>query len=146
IGGVHVVKLDLVTIGVVAALILGLGAFLRKTRFGAEMRAAAEDFEMARLLGVNANRVIGVAFALSGITAGAAAFLLAVQTGFFQPTSGLTPVLYAFVATVVGGLGTLIGPALAGFGLGVLTVVLQVTLPASLLPYRDALVFAAVLA
>lgn len=146
IGGVHVVKLDLVTIGVVGALMFGLGGFLRKTRFGTEMRAAAEDFEMARLLGVRANRVIGVAFALSGVTAGAAAFLLAVQTGFFQPTTGLTPVLYAFVATVLGGLGTLIGPALAGFGLGVLTVVLQVTLPANLLPYRDALVFAGVFA
>ena len=146
VGGVHVVKLDLVTIGVVGVLVLGLSGFLRRTQFGAEMRAAAEDFEMARLLGVRANRVIGVAFALSGVTAGAAAFLLAVQTGFFQPTTGLTPVLYAFVATVVGGLGTLLGPALAGFGLGVLTVVLQVTLPPSLLPYRDAIVFAAVFA
>jgi branched-chain amino acid transport system permease protein len=145
IGGVHVVKLDLVTIGIVAGLIVSLGYFLRKTHFGAEMRAAAEDFEMARLLGVRANRVIGVAFALSGVTAAAAAFLLAVQTGFFQPTTGLTPVLYAFVATVLGGLGTLIGPALAGFGLGVLTVVLQVSLPTELLPYRDTLVFAGVL-
>lgn len=142
--GVHVVKLNLVTIGLVAVLIVGLGAFLRWTTLGAEMRAAAEDFEMARILGVQANRVIGVAFGISGLLAAAAAFLLAVQTGYVSPTTGLTPVLYAFIAAILGGVGSLVGPVIAGFFLGSLTVVLQVTLPQNLLPYRDALVFAGV--
>ena len=102
------------------------------------MRAAAEDFEMARVMGVRANRVVGVAFAIAGFSAAAAAFLLAVQTGYVSPTTGLTPVLYAFIATILGGVGSLVGPVIAGFILGSLTVVLQVTLPQSWLPYRDA--------
>jgi branched-chain amino acid transport system permease protein len=144
IHGVFIVKLSLVTICLVGFLFAGLAAFLRWTNIGAEMRAAAEDFEMARMLGVRANRVVGVAFGLAGILAAAAAFLLAVQTGYVSPTTGLTPVVYAFIATILGGVGSLIGPVLAGFFLGSLTVVLQVTLPQSLLPYRDAVVFAGV--
>ena len=142
--GVFIVKLSLVTIGLVSVLFASLAAFLRWTSIGAEMRAAAEDFEMARIMGVRANRVVGVAFAISGLLAAAAAFLLAVQTGYVAPTTGLTPVLYAFIATILGGVGSLIGPVIAGFFLGSLTVVLQVTLPQSWLPYRDALVFAGV--
>lgn len=142
--GVFIVKLSLVTITLVAALLGGLAAFLRWTSTGAEMRAAAEDFEMARVMGVRANRVVGVAFAFAGLFAAVAAFLLAVQTGYVAPTIGLTPVLYAFIATILGGVGSLVGPVIAGFILGSLTVVLQVTLPQSWLPYRDALVFACV--
>jgi branched-chain amino acid transport system permease protein len=142
--GVQIVKLDFVAIGLVAVLVAGLTSFLRWTRLGTEMRAAAEDFEMARILAVRANRVIAVAFGISGVLAAAAAFLLAVQTGYVSPTTGVTPVLYAFIATILGGVGSLIGPVLAGFFLGSLTVILQVTLPQNLLPYRDALVFAGV--
>jgi branched-chain amino acid transport system permease protein len=142
--GIHVVKLNFLTIGLVAVLMLGLGGFLRWTALGAEMRAAAEDFEMARILGVRANRVIAVAFGISGLLAATAAFLLAVQTGYVSPTTGLTPVLYAFIATILGGVGSLLGPVIAGFFLGSLTVILQVTLPDNLLPFRDALVFGGV--
>jgi branched-chain amino acid transport system permease protein len=142
--GIHVVKLNFLTIGLVTVLMVGLGAFLRWTSLGAEMRAAAEDFEMARVLGVRANRVIAVAFGISGLLAATAAFLLAVQTGYVSPTTGLTPVLYAFIATILGGVGSLLGPVIAGFFLGSLTVILQVTLPDNLLPFRDALVFGGV--
>ena len=69
------------------------------------MRAAAEDFQQARLLGVRANRVIAVAFALSGLLAGVAAILLVAQSGTVTPTIGAAPVLIAFVATIIGGLG-----------------------------------------
>lgn len=144
IGGTHIAKLDLVTIGVVAGILAGLGAFLRWTTLGAQMRAAAEDFEMARMLSIRANRVIALAFALSGAFAAIASFLLVVRVGVATPTSGLTPVVYAFIATLLGGVGSLAGPVLASFLLGALTVVLQVELPQSVLPYRDAFVFAAV--
>ncbi len=144
IAGTKIAKLDLVTIGVTGGILVGLAAFLRWTSIGAQMRAAAEDFEMARILSIRANRVIALAFALSGALAAIAAFLNTVRVGVVTPTSGLTPVVYAFIATLLGGVGSLAGPVIASFLLGALTVVLQVELPQDVLPYRDAFVFAAV--
>ena len=101
---------------------------------------------MARVLGIRANTVIAAAFALSGLLAGTAAILLTAQTGTASPTMGLNIVLVAFTATILGGMGSLRGAVLGGFSIGVLTVTLQASLPLDLRPYRDAFVFAAVLA
>jgi branched-chain amino acid transport system permease protein len=108
------------------------------------MRAAAEDFRMARALGVRANTVIATAFALSGLLAAVAALILVAQTGLVSPSMGLAPVLAAFIATIIGGLGSLSGAVLGGYVVGGLTVALQALLPLSLRPYRDAFVFGAV--
>src|SRR5262249_20630373 len=82
-----------------------------RTRLGVQMRAAAEDFGMARLLGVKVNKVIASAFAISGAVAAVAAFVLVSQTGTVSPTMGLQPVLVGFVAMVLGGMGSLRGAA-----------------------------------
>jgi branched-chain amino acid transport system permease protein len=145
IGDIRVSQLSLVTIASTALLLAGLAAFLHRTIVGLKMRAAAEDFEMSRLLGVKANSVIAGAFALSGALAAIAAILIVAQTGTVSPTVGLQPVIIAFVATIVGGLGSLFGAAIGGFGIGVLTVVLQAALPEELRPYRDALVYSGVI-
>jgi len=145
VGGVLVSRLDLTVIGVGAALIVGLVVLIRRTSIGIQMRAAAEDFETARLLGVNADRIIAFTFALSGLLAAVAAFFLVAQGGSVSPTFGVSVVLIAFIATIVGGLGSLPGAVLAGFGLGCVTVAFQELLPAGLVPYRDAFVFAVVL-
>ncbi|HZV75598.1 MAG TPA: branched-chain amino acid ABC transporter permease [Conexibacter sp.] len=142
--GLTVARLDLVTIAVTLALLGGVGAFLSRTRFGAQMRASAEDFTMARLLGVKADRVIAAAFAISGMLAGIAGFLLMAQTGTATPTDGLYPLLFGLVATVVGGLGSLWGAVLGGYLVGLLSTLLQVTLPDSIRPYHDAFVFGAI--
>ena len=128
------------------ALLAAVGLFLRRTTLGTQMRAAAEDFRMARVLGIRANTVIASAFALSGLLAGTAAILLTAQTGTASPTMGVNIVLVAFTATILGGMGSLRGAVLGGFSIGVLTVTLQASLPLDLRPYRDAFVFAAVLA
>ena len=101
---------------------------------------------MARVLGIRANTVVAAAFALSGLLAAAAAILLTAQTGTVSPTIGVNIVLFAFIATIVGGMGSLPGAVLGGFSIGALTVALQASLPLDLRPYRDAFVFAAVLA
>jgi branched-chain amino acid transport system permease protein len=145
IAGVTISKLDVVVIAVAAALILGLVQLVRGTSVGIQMRAAAENFEMARLLGVRADRVIALGFAISGFLAAVAAFFLISQTGSVSPVFGVSPVLIAFIATIVGGLGSLPGSVIAGFGLGAVTVLLQEVLPAGLQPYRDAFVFLVVL-
>lgn len=146
IGGISISRLNIATIVVTLLLLIGLALFLTRTRIGTQMRAAAEDFGMARLLGVKANRVIAMAFAISGVLAGVAAIALVAQTGAVTPTMGVTAALFAFIATILGGMGSLQGAVLGGFVLGALTVLLQAVLPLELRPYRDAFTFIAVIA
>lgn len=144
IGGVRVSVLSLVTGGVTVALVIGLTWLLRTTAPGREIRAASEDFVMARLLGIRSNRVIALAFVISGALAGIAGVLLTINTATVTPSFGVAPLIVAFVAVVVGGVGSLSGAAVGGLLFGVLTVGLQVVLPDQLKPYRDAFVFAVV--
>ena len=146
VGSLSVPKLDPVTVGVTIVLLAALGFFLQRTRMGVQMRAAAEDFRMARILGVRANTVIATAFGISGLLAGIGAYLLVAQTGEVAPDIGSNPVLYAFVATVLGGMGSLRGAVLGGYVFGAIFVALQSYLPLELRSYRDAFAFAAVIA
>lgn len=143
IGGISVPNLEFVTIGLTAIVLAGLSWYLYRTRNGIAMRAAAENFDMARLLGVRADRVIAHAFAVSGALAAAVAVLLVMQTGQVSPTMGLTPVLVGFVAVVIGGFGRMFGAVIGGLLLGVLSSLLGAYLPDGLVPFRDAIVFTA---
>jgi branched-chain amino acid transport system permease protein len=145
VGSVSVSNLDVATVGITLALLAGLALFLNRSMIGVQMRAAAENFQMARLLGVPANRVIATAFGISGLLAGIAAVFLVAQTGTVSPTVGLTPVLFAFMATVLGGLGSMSGAVVGGFLLGGASVALQALLPLGVREYRDAFLFGAVL-
>jgi branched-chain amino acid transport system permease protein len=145
IGSVSIPRLDIVTVVVTLVLLGSLGLFLQRTRTGVQMRAAAEDFRMARILGVRANSVIAIAFALSGLFAGIGAYLLVAQTGEVSYDMGSNPILYAFVATVLGGIGSLRGAVLGGYVFGAIFEALQAGLPASLAGYRDAFAFGAVI-
>jgi branched-chain amino acid transport system permease protein len=146
IGSISVPKLDIVTVAVTIVLLAGLGLFLKRTRMGVQMRASAEDFRMARILGVKANTVISTAFGISGLLAGVGAYLLVAQTGEVSPDVGSNPLLFAFVATVLGGIGSLRGAVVGGYVLGAIFVGLQSYLPLELRSYRDAFAFAAVIA
>ncbi|RFC68951.1 MULTISPECIES: branched-chain amino acid ABC transporter permease [Mesorhizobium] len=143
--GARLPLLQLITIVTTLLVLAGLTIFLRRTRFGLEMRAAAENFAMARMLGVRANRVIMLAFALSGALAGAIALIFGSQTGTADIQMGAAIMLMAFIATVIGGLGSLGGAVLAGFLLGAASVVMQVVLPVDARPFRDAFVYGAVI-
>jgi len=144
VGDIVILHLDVVTVVVTIALLVGLALFLTRTAIGVQMRAAAEDFRTARLVGVRANRVIATAFAISGLLAAIAALLLTAQAGVVTNTIGVNVVLLAFVATILGGMGSLGGAVLGGFLLGVVSVTLQASLPLELRSYRDAFLFAAV--
>ncbi len=142
--GIRLQLLQLVTILVSLVLLIGTTWFLKSTRLGLEMRAAAENFRMAEVLGVRANRVIAAAFAISGLLAAAVACLFVAQTGLVQPRMGLQLVIIAFVGTVIGGLGSLPGAAFGGFLVGVATILLQALLPPELRVFREAFLFLAV--
>jgi branched-chain amino acid transport system permease protein len=141
VGALSVSNLELLTIALTALALGALGWLLYRTRTGVAMRAAAENFPMARLLGVRADRLIAISFAISGVLAALVGVLLVMQTGQVSPTMGLTPVLVGFVAVVIGGFGRLSGAVLGGLLLGVLSSLLGAYLPDSMLPFRDAILF-----
>ncbi|KQU92803.1 branched-chain amino acid ABC transporter permease [Mesorhizobium sp. Root102] len=143
---VRIPLLNIVTIAATSTLLLGVGLFLRLTRTGIEMRAAAVDFRMARLMGVKADRVIAVGFGLAGIMSAVVSILYAAQTGTASPAMGLQLALVGFVATVIGGMGNLPGAVLGGLAVGAISVLLQAVLPPDLRVFREAFVYAAVIA
>ena len=146
LGPVHLGAVPLASIIVTGVSLAALTLFLKRTTMGQAMRAAAEDFQVLRLMGIRANRVIAVAFALSGALAGISAVLWVAQRGSVDPLMGFIPVLKAFVAAVIGGLGSLPGAVAGGFVLGITEVLFQAFLPEAALPVRDAFVLSVVIA
>jgi branched-chain amino acid transport system permease protein len=145
IGGVRIPQLQLITIVVTIVLLVALVLFLKRTAIGVAMRAASEDFMTARLLGIRANHVIAAAFAISGLLAAVVSLLYVAQTSVLSFHMGVPLVLFAFVATVVGGMGNLIGAVVGGFVVGIGSVFFQVILPEAWRSNRDVWVYGLVL-
>jgi branched-chain amino acid transport system permease protein len=144
IGGLRVGLLALITLAVALVAMGLLVAFMRSSRAGLQMRASAQDLLTARLLGVRTNRVIPLAFLVSGLLAGVGGVLWIARTTSVNPTTGFTPILVAFVAIVFGGLGSIPGAVIGAFAFGILEVMLQAYLPSSVVPFQFALALLAV--
>ena len=144
IGSIRISSLQVYETVTTIFAILALMFFLRRTTLGMAMRAAALDFEMVRLCGVRANRVVAGAFAISGLLAGLACIFIMARRGSVQPHMGFDPVLVAFVACVIGGFGSLPGAVLGGFLLGITEVAVLILLPQSAGGLAHAVVFALV--
>jgi branched-chain amino acid transport system permease protein len=145
VGGMQIGIIQLISILTTAVSLAGLLVFLKRSMLGIAMRAAAEDFNVTRLMGINANLVISTAFAISGLFAGIAGILWLFQRGSVDPLMGFVPVLKAFIAVVLGGLGSLSGAVVGGLILGAIEVALRAYLPDSALAYRDAISLALVI-
>ena len=145
IGGMRVPLLQLVLVAATIVLLIGLVLFLQKTRFGIQMRAASEDFAMARYLGVKADFVIGLAFAISGILAAAVSLLVVAQAGVVSPTMGASLLIFGFISTVIGGMGSLSGSVVGGLVVGITSSFMQSYLPPDVRTFRDAFVFGLVI-
>lgn len=146
VGPFRIPVLALITVTVAAVGVSVVTAFLTRSRHGLAIRAAAEDFTTTRLMGAPANRMILLAFALSGILAGIAGFLWVAKRGVVTPTMGFVPLLQAFIAVVLGGFGGLSGAVYGGFLLAAIEVALQVALPSQLRPFAVALTLVVVVA
>jgi len=138
--------LQVVTTATCLASLVVLTLFLRRSIQGLGMLAASQDFQVTRLMGIPANRVIATAFAISGALAGVAAIFILARRGTVEPAMGFIPVLKAFIASVIGGLGSLSGAVVGGFVLAAIEVGLDATLPNDVLPFRDAFALAIVVA
>lgn len=143
--GIDARMLSLVTIALAVVLMFGLRVFLDKTSWGLQVQAASADFGTARLLGVRANRVISLTFALSGVLAAAVAFVLTTQTGAVGPTFGVNITILALIGAVIGGIDKLSGALVGGFIIGFCASLLSAWLPQSSVNFRDAFVFVIVL-
>jgi branched-chain amino acid transport system permease protein len=137
LGGAVISTQHLFIVGVTLALLLGLQAFFVGTRTGIFMRAAAQDEEAARLLGVRTGRTMVLTFVLSSLLAGLAGFLLA-PVFFVYPDIGHLLILKLFIAVVIGGFGSVPGAILGGLFLGLIEV-LAAAYVSSL--YKDVIAF-----
>lgn len=141
LGPITIEVFDLAVIGVTIVVLVGTAALLQRTMFGIALRAAAEDFDAARLMGVRSDQVIRGAFALSGGLAGIAAIFWLMRAGQATPGAGLTPMLKGVLAALIGGLGSLRGAVMGGLALGVAEVLLRSWLPGSVAGLTDGFVF-----
>jgi branched-chain amino acid transport system permease protein len=131
---------------VIAVVVLSLLALLlTRTTIGLHMRAAANDFGTARLLGVNADRVIGFAVLLSGLLAATVAVILTVQNPFVGPDFALRETIVVLVGVVVGGIDRLWTATLGGFAIGFTTGLINGVLPTDKTVYLPSAVFALVI-
>ncbi|MGL4489038.1 MAG: branched-chain amino acid ABC transporter permease [Rhizobiaceae bacterium] len=146
VGFLTISVMSIISITVVILSLIALSFILKRTTLGIAMRAAAEDFPVVRLVGIKANQVVALAFAISGVLAGITAVLWVAQRGSVDPVMGSAPVLKAFIATVLGGLGSLSGAVAGGFAVGIVEVFLQGYLPESVAPYREAISLSIIIA
>lgn len=145
VGGVKIRYITLVSIAV-GAVLLGVTAFiLNRTDVGLKMRAAAADFQTARLLGVRAKSVIVIAFVMSGVLAASVAVTIAVQRPLVTPSYGFFIVIPALVGVVVGGLDRLLPATLGGFLVGFATVILGTLLPSESRVFLNSALFGLVI-
>jgi branched-chain amino acid transport system permease protein len=144
-GGVSFSTLNLITVGLAILLMLLLTLFVTRTRVGIAMRACAENLRAARLMGININQVIAYAFAIGSALAAVAGFMWAGRFGEIEPFMGFLPGLKAFVAAVIGGIGSIPGAVLGGYLLAFAEVFFVGFLPPAFSGYRDAFVFALLL-
>ncbi|MCY2931323.1 MAG: branched-chain amino acid ABC transporter permease, partial [Planctomycetota bacterium] len=103
-----------------AALLLagGLWLIVHRTRLGRAMRAVSMDLHAAKLMGIPTDRVISRTFLLGGFLGGIAGTLGGI-TATVSPTMGFLPGLNAFIAAVVGGIGSIGGALVGGFIIGI---------------------------
>lgn len=119
LGPVALANTSILIIVVAAVMMTGLFVFVQKTRTGAAMRACSFDMRTARLMGINVDRTIALTFAIGSAMAAVGGILIAMDQPRLTPMMGLMMGLKAFVAAVLGGIGSIPGAALGGILLGV---------------------------
>ncbi len=141
VGSLNIEVFDTVVIVVTVLTLIATSLLLQRTMFGLALRAAAEDFEAARLMGVRSDSVIRGAFALSGLLAGIAGVFWLMRAGSTVPSAGIDPMLKGVLAALIGGLGSLRGAVIGGFALGLAEVLLRSRLPDSIANLTEGFVF-----
>jgi branched-chain amino acid transport system permease protein len=106
--------------GIAVLLMLGLHFFVQRSKMGKAMRATAQDPEAARMMGVEVDRIIVIAFFLGSALAGAGGLIFGLYYNFTSFIIGFTAGLRAFTAAVLGGIGNVPGAMLGGVIIGLI--------------------------
>jgi branched-chain amino acid transport system permease protein len=136
--GVTVPRIDVLGFAVAVALMAGLQWVVFRTRFGRAMRAVSFDARVAGLMGIPVDRVIAGTFFLGSALAAAAAIISVSRMPRIDPLMGLMPGLKAFVAAVLGGIGSVPGAMVGGLVLGLTE---EYVAGYTLSSFRDAIAF-----
>jgi branched-chain amino acid transport system permease protein len=145
LAGVDIRKISIVAIVVAAVCLVALQLLLERTTLGLHMRAASLDFRTARMLGVRADRVIGMAVLVSGALAAVVAVMLTVQTPLVTPEFALRDTIVVLAGVVVGGMNRLVPATFGGFAIGFASGLLGGALPTAQSQYLPSFLFAAVI-
>ncbi|HEY2797381.1 MAG TPA: branched-chain amino acid ABC transporter permease [Thermoanaerobaculia bacterium] len=136
--GVRVTSEQITVIAVSFLLMILLRFFILKTRTGKAMRAVSFSLDASRLMGISTDKIIGITFALGSALAAAAGVLIGMQIPKIDPLMGIPYGLKAFVAAVLGGIGSVPGAVLGGLLIGISEVMVVGYLSST---YRDAIAF-----
>jgi branched-chain amino acid transport system permease protein len=140
--GLRISPMDLTLAGVAAAALAAAFLVLYATPIGRQMRAVADDPDLARVSGIRPVRVMVALWLLAGAAAGIAGLMLGIKT-VVAPEMGWEALLPAFAAAILGGIGSPVGAVAAGLVLG---IVQEVSTPWVGFTYKIALAFAVLLA
>jgi branched-chain amino acid transport system permease protein len=137
-GGVNLKSLDIAVLGVTVLAMLALNFLIYKTKMGKAMRAVSSNSNVAALMGVNTDRIISFTFIVGSSLAGVGSVLVGMKYPKIEPLMGMMIGLKAFVAAVLGGIGSLGGAVLGGLIMGLSEEMVVGYLSST---YRDALAF-----
>jgi branched-chain amino acid transport system permease protein len=139
LGGAQVTNQSLLIIAMSVVVMFGLEFIVHRTRIGKAMRATSYNLAVAKLMGINTDRVIAFTFALGSALAAVGGVLVALAIPRIDPLMGLMTGLKAFVAAVLGGIGNIPGAMIGGMLIGLMETAISATAYST---YRDAVAFA----
>ena len=139
-GNIRILKLTAFVPVMTAVLVAGLLYILYRTKPGLAMRAISKDIETTRLMGVRVDNIIAFTFAVGSALAAASGIMWALRYPQVHPYMGIMPGLKAFVAAVVGGIGSVQGAVIGGVILGFVEIMSIAFFP-EMSGYRDAFAF-----
>ena len=119
-GELTIPSVTIVTILVCIVIMIALTLFINKTKFGQAMLAVSEDKVASTFMGIDVNNTIALTFAIGSFLAAIAGVLLCSAYPVLSPTTGAMPGIKAFVAAVLGGIGSIPGAFIGGLLLGLL--------------------------
>jgi branched-chain amino acid transport system permease protein len=142
LGGVSITNTRIIIVVVSVLLMLALHQFVRHTKWGMAMRAMAYDYVAVPLMGVSGSSVAVMTFALGSALAAAAGILYGIAYPVLDPYMGVIVGWKSFVAAILGGRGSVVGAALAGFLLGFIEIFVATIFPSTV---RDLIAYSIIL-
>jgi len=142
VGGVTMTNTKIMIVALSLLLMIGLHQFVQRTKWGMAMRAMAYDFVVVPLMGVPINTIAALTFGIGSALAAAAGIFFGIAYPVLEPYMGVMVGWKAFVAAILGGRGSVLGAALAGFLLGFIEIFVAAIFPST---FRDLIAYTIIL-